>query len=98
MLKSHKKNIEYIGYKNYHIRKVYEQKSQHSNNVCDQPSLLKLPFTALSMDLINMQDVFVRLVPVSSLSPRYTTLNPICEGEGSKILFQSPKSFQAEHF
>ena len=27
-----------------------------------------------------------------------TTLNPICEGEGTKILFQSPKYFQAEHF
>ena len=27
-----------------------------------------------------------------------TTLYPICEGEGTKIFFQSPKSFHAEHF
>ena len=27
-----------------------------------------------------------------------TTLNPIFKGEGTEILFQSPKSFQAEHF
>ena len=27
-----------------------------------------------------------------------TTLKPICEVEGAKILFQSPKFFQTEHF